>query len=262
MKRNVKAITAESVPDVPVLETIYTRVSAILDEARKQTVRSINTLMVTAYWLTGREIVEAEQGGKSRAPYGANLLEDLSVRLTARFGKGFSETNLKYFRDFYITYRERLTLSETGEKKKTAKKSHTLCDESAPSFHPDLGWSHYRTLMRVEKPEARTFYEQETAQAHWSVRELERQVGSLYYERLLMSREKKEMLCENRQTAGLHPLDVIKDPYVLEFLNLPEDHRLNETDLEDRLIENLQSFLLERFCQSPAPFLLCGLSSI
>ena len=262
MKRNVKAITAESVPDVPELETIYTRVSAILDEVRNQTVRSINTLMVTAYWLTGREIVEAEQGGKSRAPYGTNLLEDLSVRLTARFGKGFSETNLKYFRDFYITYRERLTLSETGEKKKTAKKSHTvcgelplsvpervnghtLCAESAPSFHPDLGWSHYRTLMRVEKPEARTFYEQEAAKAHWSVRELERQIGSLYYERLLMSRERKEMLCENRRPAGLHPLDVIKDPYVLEFLNLPEDHRLNETDLEERLIENLQAFLLE-----------------
>ena len=149
-----------------------------------------------------------------------------------------------------------------SEDKKTAKKSHTvcgelplsvsgkvnrhmLCDESTPSFHQDLGWSHYRTLMRVEKPEARTFYEQETAQAHWSVRELERQIGSLYYERLLMSKEKKEMLCENRHTVGLHPLDVIKDPYVLEFLNLPEDHRLNETDLEDRLIENLQSFLQE-----------------
>jgi len=205
--------------------------------------------MVTAYWLIGQRIVEAEQGGKERAGYGERLLEDLSTRLEKRFARGFSVTNLRSVRMFYLTYRNREIQYPPGaefRKEPSLEIQHPLGSEFTTGFHPNLGWSHYRALMRVEKPEARGFYEQEAAVAGWSKRELERQIGSLYYERLLMSRDKKGMLKEQRRkTSAADPLGVIKDPYVLEFLDLPEDHRLNETQLEERLISRMQQFLLE-----------------
>lgn len=254
------SLTAGPTP-VPGTNTnrLFSEVAAILEEARRQTVRSLNTHMVRAYWLIGWRIVEAEQGGKVRASYGEQLLEKLSARLMARFGKGYSVANLKNFRELYLAYPDRLDAiryplgSELGgdaqEGDSTAVapvKRYPLGGESPAGFHPNLSWSHYRALMRVEKLEARLFYEQEAARAGWSKRELERQIGSLYYERLLISRDKKGMLVENRKPAlAAHPLEVIKDPYVLEFLNLPENHRLNETELEERLISHLQTFLLE-----------------
>jgi len=177
----------------------------------------------------------------------------------ARLGNGYSVANLKNFRAFYLTYPDRLEairyplgseLAGSAQEERAQAvipvKRDLLGSESPAGFHPHLSWSHYRALLRVEKLEARRFYEQEAATARWSKRELERQIGSLYYERLLMSRDKRGLLAENRKSASAaHPLEVIKDPYVLEFLNLPEDHRLNETELEARLITHLQAFLLE-----------------
>ena len=244
---------------------LFTQVAEILEEARRQTVRSVNTNMVAAYWLIGWRIVEAEQGGKKRAAYGEKLIENLSARLTQRYGRGFSVANLFNFRAFFLMYPDRrpeifytlcrefaqastrnLPKSDSDTRTTHSSPSGPLGVQSLTDFHPNLGWSHYRALLRVEKPEARSFYEQEAATANWSVRELERQIGSLYYERLLLSRDKRGMLTQHRtSTLAAHPLEIIKDPYVLEFLNLPEHHRLNETDLEERLITHLQAFLLE-----------------
>jgi len=238
-------------------DRLFAQVAGILEEAQRQTVCSVNTHMVAAYWLIGWRIVEAEQGGRERAGYGERLMENLSARLTKRYGRGFSVANLKNFREFYLAYPDRLAEirypagSElvSGPQRGDSSAVPPVIRYPAGSqsgFHPNLGWSHYRALMRIEKPEARRFYEQEAALAGWSKRELERQIGSLYYERLLMSRDKRRMLAETRRRGSLeHPLEVIKDPYVLEFLNLPESHELNETELEARLITHLQEFLLE-----------------
>ena len=231
---------------------LFAEVAGILEEARRQTARSVNTHMVTAYWLIGWRIVEAEQSGRARAGYGERLIENISGRLAQRYGKGYSVANLRNFREFYLTYPNRVgeIRYPVGSGFPVPPESGTIRyppgSKSEAGFHPNLSWSHYRALMRVEKPEARHFYEQEAGLAGWSKRDLERQIGSLYYERLLMSRDKRGMLLENRNSAGTgHPLDVIKDPYVLEFLDLPADHRLTETELEGRLITHLQAFLLE-----------------
>ncbi len=233
-------------------DRLFREVAGILEEARRQTVRTVNTNMVSAYWLIGWRIVEAEQGGRARAGYGDRLMETLSTRLTERYGRGHSVANLKNFREFYLAYPNRLgeIRYPAGSELALSAQPHTnrypAGSESGAGFHPNLGWSHYRALMRVGKPEARDSYEKEAATTGWSKRELERQIGSLYYERLLMSREKRQMLAKNRNTAPVaHPLEVIKDPYVLEFLGLPEDHQLNETELEERLITHMQAFLLE-----------------
>lgn len=273
MKRNRIKQSTKTVPPVSTSseDRLFTEVAGILEEARQQTVRSVNTHMVTAYWLIGWRIVEAEQGGKTRAGYGERLMENLSARLTERFGKGFSVANLRNFREFYLAYPDRLeeirfkpygklddgpqeihhrkrypTGGELADPRDQREIRYPPGSESRLGFHPNLGWSHYRALMRVENPKARVFYETEAVKAQWSKRDLERQIGSLYYERLLMSRGKRGMLTKSRQTgSSAHPLEVIKDPYVLEFLNLPESHELNETDLEARLITHLQEFLLE-----------------
>ncbi len=150
----------------------YQSVAEILRAARANAYRAVNFAMVEAYWNVGRTIVEEEQRGQERAEYGAALLKNLSVRLTREFGKGFTETNLKYFRQFYLAFPAQ---AASGIR-------HTLCDQ--------LTWSHYRLLMRVEKPDARTWYLKEATDQNWSVRALERQINALYYERLLMSRDK------------------------------------------------------------------------
>lgn len=238
---------------------IYERIVAILEQSRAAVIRSVNTTQVIAYWLIGREIIQEEQAGNSRAGYGDALMEDLAQRLRETHGKGLSLTNLKMIRQFYLAYP---VLLPSSEKSHTLcdpftgavvgdKKGHTVCDESpdAARLNPNLSWSHYRALMRVQKPLAREFYEGECIQARWSVRELERQMASLYYERLLMSKNRKKMILVNRKPPlsyhAAAALEVIKDPYVLEFLGLPEHHTLNETDLEAKLVGQLQTFLME-----------------
>lgn len=210
---------------------LFDRVASIVDSAQSRVLRSVNQETVMAYWLVGREIVQELQGGKARAQYGKTLIIDLSERLTQRYGAGFSEANLKNFRQFHLAY---------------PAKSHPLGSESLADFHPSLSWSHYRALMRVENAAAREFYETEAVQANWSRRDLERQIGSLFYERLLASTDKAAMLASARQgMSPLHALDVLKDPYVLEFLDLPQVPQLHENQLEQAIIDKLQHFLLE-----------------
>ena len=223
---------------------LFQRVVSILEQARSNVVRTVNAQMVAAYWLIGREIVEEEQQGEVRAAYGKRLIEELSRRLTERYGKGFSVPNLRNFRQFYMTFQNRmpeihypagseLTSDQkrypVGDELATTGKMQREEDGAPKSFHPNLGWSHYRALMRVEKTDARDFYETEAASNCWTKRQLERQIHSFYYERLLKSRDKTGMLQEaNWTSVEVKPLDVIKDPYVLEFMDLPESRRLNK----------------------------------
>lgn len=200
----------------------YSRIHRIIENARGNIMRSVNSEMVQTYWLIGKEIVEEEQKGKGRAEYGKKLLENLAMRLRVDFGEGFDETNLRKIRQFYLIYpiRDALRL--------------------------ELSWTHYRILMRVDNTNARTFYEIETVKNNWSSRELERQKGSLLFERLALSKDKKavkRLAVKGQETQTYE--DVIKDPYVLEFTGLSPNIKLYENKLEQALIDNLSRFLLE-----------------
>ncbi len=251
--------------------TLYTRIRQILESARVRAARSVNTTQVVANWLIGREIVEEEQRGKRRADYGRKLLLELSGRLTRAFGRGFSPDNLEAFRSFYLAYPNLisetpyrklalLAKSETRSRKLPPGRailanpitlpeiSHTVCDQSwrPGSLHPNLAWSLYRHLIKVNPADARGFYEIEAVKESWSARELERQIASLLFERLAKSRDKAGVM--RLATKGheiTSPADIFKDPVVIEFLGLPESHRLAESDLEQALLDQLQSFLLE-----------------
>jgi predicted nuclease of restriction endonuclease-like (RecB) superfamily len=235
---------------------LIARIRDIWVGARTQAARSVNTAHVCANWMIGQQIVEAEQGGARRAGYGLALLEALASRLGGEFGEGFSLTALKHMRGFYLAYPDLL------------EKGHTPCDLSVeagrkqlPQFeflargerdwmpgrlHSGLSWSHYRALLKVGHRAARDFYEVEALRGSWSARQLQRQIHSMLFERLLKSRDKKGAL--QLSSEGLRaeqPQDAIKDPYVLEFLDLPQSNRLVETQLEEALIQKLQDFLLE-----------------
>lgn len=227
---------------------LFDRVAEILEQARVAVVRSVNSQMVIAYWLIGREIVEEEQKGSKSAHYGEHLIALLSQKLMRRYGKGFSVTNLKYFRQFYLLYRGRKALmghavgGPLPGNHQDSQKGHAVRD----FFNPALSWTHYRLLLKVENETARSFYEIEAAKNSWSSRELERQIHSLLFERLLKSRDKKGLMQLARKgEAPEAPIDLIKDPYVLEFLDLPESHKLVEGKVEEALITHLQEFLLE-----------------
>ncbi|MBI1810477.1 MAG: DUF1016 domain-containing protein [Nitrospirae bacterium] len=189
--------------------SIYSRVKEILETARSGAYRAVNFTMVQAYWHIGREIVEEEQRGKQRAEYGAALIEGLSKRLTAEYGQGFNKTNLWYMKQFYLAF------------------------QILHAVRGELSWTHYRLLLKVEKDESRQFYLNECVQSNWSTRQLERQINSFYYERLLSSRNKKTVKKEIRKLEpSLKPEDIIKDPYVLEFLNVKENIRFLEKNLD------------------------------
>ena len=237
--RIVSPLSTQSV--VP--DALMQRVVQILETARSQVVRTVNAATVTTYWLIGREVVEAIQQGEQRAAYGQALIERLAEQLTVRYGAGFSAANLKNFRQFYLAYADRIRHPAGSES--TAPIGYPA-GGGLPAFDPQLSWSHYRALMRVDKPEARRFYELECVRANWSRRELERQINSLFYERLLASSDKAGMLAEvGADSTVSRPIDVLKDPYVLEFLDLPSTPRLRESQLEDAIITRLQQFLLE-----------------
>jgi len=255
---------------------LFDRVILILEQARQNVVREVNTNMVLAYWLIGREIVEEIQRGTGRATYGKKVIEDLSTRLTERYGQGFSATNLKYFRIFYQAYPDRIrlirhpagdesagapisrplgvesgsrqNLSPVGRELTRVQKSCPLGSESSQNFSSQLSWSHYRALMRVEDPAARDFYEREAAECGWSKSQLERQIQTAYYQRILANRGQKGLVASGRERLPGEPVDavqMIKAPYVLEFLGLPDAKDLHETAMEEAIINNLQSFLLE-----------------
>lgn len=240
---------------------LFDRIVSILEQARSNVVRAVNSNMVIAYWLIGREIVQELQAGEIRAGYGKTIIEDLAKRLAERYGQGFSSPNLRNFRQFYLLYKNRIPeighppgdllanapkSYPVGSELSKGQKSYTTCSKLSEGFHPNLTWSHYRALMRVEKDNARQFYEQEAISCGWTKRELERQIHSSYYERLLASKDKKGMLQDKRRAKQeLSAEDVLKSPTVLEFLNLRDNPQLHESELEQAIIDNLQSFLLE-----------------
>ncbi|MEI7947172.1 MAG: PDDEXK nuclease domain-containing protein [bacterium] len=242
--------------------TLFDRVASILEQARGNVVRAVNTNMVLAYWLIGREIVQELQGGKSRAEYGKQVVEDLSARLTERYGQGFSTPNIKNFRQFYQAYMDRCAAigypagiksvntqipRPLGGELTPVQKSYPLGSELSQGFSPQLTWSHYRALMRVENREARDFYEREAVAGGWDKRVLERQIHSYYFERIQKSRKPEKMLAEGRNlpVMATPAAEELKNPYVLEFLGLPEVAELRESDLERCIITHLQRFLLE-----------------
>jgi len=235
--------------------SLMDRVVSILEQARGNVVRAVNSNMVIAYWLIGREIVEAVQGGEERAEYGQNLLDGLARDLTDRYGEGFSIRNLRYFRLFYQSYSDREPIRHTlCAEFKTTPSTDILSDmqnavqrsDSPKGFSPNLSWSHYRTLSQVENNAERQFYEIEAEKCGWSVRVLERQIHTALFARLLKSRDKEGVLALAAQGQTVsQPIDVIKHPYVLDFLDLPDRVQFRESDLETAIIENLQPFLLE-----------------
>ena len=203
--------------------------------------------MVEAYWNVGRMIVEEEQQGKKRAEYGTGLLRNLADRLTVDFGEPFSERNLRHFRQFYLCFPIRNALRSESVQNPDATSSD-YPEAILSALRRELRWTHYRALMRVEKPEAREWYLNEAADQNWSTRTLERQINTLYYERMLMSRDKLTVVDEMREkTAPLAPApeDFIKDPYVLEFLGFQDNPGFREADLETAIIGKLQAFMLE-----------------
>lgn len=215
------------------IDRLYQKVSAHIENARQGVQRSIDTEMVKTYWLTGNDIIKEEQGGSDRAEYGSYLIKELSTRLSKTYGKGFSVSTLKNARQFYLAYSDRPPIG------------YALRSQSENLSH-NLGWIHYRALMRIDRPETRSFYEIEAVKNNWSGRELERQIHSLLFERLLKSKDKAGLLQLATKGQEINsPVDAIKDPMVLEFLDLPESHRLVESKLEQALIDNLQAFLLE-----------------
>ncbi|MBX9880107.1 MAG: PDDEXK nuclease domain-containing protein [Candidatus Obscuribacterales bacterium] len=227
---------------------LFERVVSILEQAKTNVVHAVNNNMVVAYWLIGREIVQELQAGKTKAKYGEATIEDLAKQLTNRYGQGYSIPNLKNFRQFYLVYSNRTPeISYTPCSQLNQKQKSYPTGSFFMGFRPNLTWSHYRALMRIEKDKARQFYEEESATCSWSVRELERQIHSFYYERLLVTKDKKSMLQAQRDTKRqvLLPEDILKSPTVLEFLNLPDVTPLHESEFEQAIIDNLQSFLLE-----------------
>jgi len=232
---------------------LFRRVVAILDQAKINVVRSVNTNMVLAYWLIGREIVQELQGGEDRAEYGKQVLETLSEQLLSAYGKGYSVANLKNFRQLYIVYPDRTPIRyPSGSETEKDAKRHPAGSELAVSvpggFSPQLSWSHYRALMRVQDSDAREFYEREAAECGWTKAQLERQIQSSYFQRIIANRGAAGLIAADRERLPGEPTpaeSILKTPYVLEFLGLPDSPELHESALEQAIIDNLQSFLLE-----------------
>jgi predicted nuclease of restriction endonuclease-like (RecB) superfamily len=257
---------------------LFGRVASILEQAQGHVVRAVNTQMVLAYWLIGREIVQELQGGDERAAYGRQLIEQLSARLTERFGKGFSFTNLWYFRQFYLAFPDRVQIPHpAGGESLPPSIAHPLGGQSSVSrpvvatphssvtigtpeigypvgsqltktFSSQLTWSHYRALMRVENTAARDFYEREAIECGWSKLQLERQIHSFYFERIVDNPDAQGLLPRTKEQLQGEPIQssqLLKSPLVLEFLGLPNSPVLHESQLEQAIIDNLQKFLLE-----------------
>lgn len=230
---------------------LYADIKTILEQARQNAVRAVNFSMVVAYWEIGKRIVEDEQHGNERAAYGESVLKELSKKLTADFGKGFTVVNLENFRKFYQIFSDNSKSYAVRRISKGEKASdlRAIFDTSIPrAMRTELSWTHYRLLMRVEDEAARNYYMNEAAEQNWSTRVLERQINSLYFQRLLSSKNKQPLIAkadtENQQDQPTI-FDFVKDPYILEFLQLQPNATLYERDLETELLNKIQLFLLE-----------------
>jgi len=230
---------------------VLTDIAHLLTAARQAAARTVNSVITFTYWEIGRRIVEFEQGGETRAGYGEQLLQRLSADLMKSFGRGFSVINLRLMRRFYQEFQTseiRQTVSVESIQKPSASalisSSVTVLQGKSRNF--PLSWSHYVQLISITDPDARLFYEAEAERGGWTVRQLDRQINSMFYERTALSRNKAALLQEG-QNAGatdhISPEEEIKDPYILEFLDLKDEY--SESDLEEALIEKLSAFLLE-----------------
>ena len=237
-------------------DSLFERISALIEEARKRVVTTVNIAEVYTKYGIGQYIVEDEQQGEYRAQYGKQVLQNLSARLTDRFGDGWSYPNLRKIRQFYLTYSNLINgvdQIESKNAKQCLSNSDSAIDVTSLSKQivtPEpvftLSWSHYLILMRIENADARRFYEIECTQQQWSVRQLGRQVGSSLYERLALSRNKDEVMRLAREGQTIEkPSDVIKNPITLEFLGLKPDSVYTESKLENAIIGKMQQFLLE-----------------
>ena len=235
---------------------LFQQVVELLQNARHQVLRTVNSTMVCTYFEIGRMIVEEEQSGKDRAEYGKQILKGLSDELKKEFGKGFSIDNLENMRKFYLAYSISESLTRilqitnspslmTNSESVKLEEIQTTKTQSLISFFK-LTWTHYVFLMRIEDEKERRFYEIESEKYNWSVRELKRQYDSALYTRLVLSRDKEGVLKLSEQGQIIEkPKDIIKDPYILEFLGLPELHQYSESELEEEIINKLENFLLE-----------------
>ncbi|WP_018969047.1 PDDEXK nuclease domain-containing protein [Rubritalea marina] len=211
---------SQQLPSTP----FFTEVRQILNQARTQVAQTVNTAMVEAYWQIGKRIVEEEQGGSAQAEYGSGLLKELSKQLNKEFGKGFSYANLRNFRQFYLIYPD---------------------GSNCYALRSNLSWTHHRSIMRVDDAAARAYYIEQCSRENWSTRTLERQIQPHTYQRLLSTKKSTEDSENNTLSTQSSALNILKDPYVLEFLKLPEEPSLQERELETALINDLQKFLLE-----------------
>ncbi len=215
-------MTTKDLTLAPRYEALLENIGSLLEQARQKAYIAVNQVLVQTYWEIGKEIVEYEQQGEEKAEYGSGLLEDLSNDLRSRYGKGFSKSNVYLMRLFYLKYPKFQTVS--GK----------------------LSWSHYTELLGVAEDLARSFYEKQCLKERWSVRELKRQINSLLFERIALSKDKEGVLKLSRQGQLVEkPQDAIKDPYILEFLGLEESQKYSETEVEERIISKLKDFLLE-----------------
>ena len=204
------------------INTLYDTINLIIEEAQNTVYQTVNFTMVKAYWNIGKAIIEEEQNGKQRAEYGQEIIKQLSKKLTKKHGKGFNTTNLWNIRQFYTIF------------------------QNIHALRGELSWTHYRLLLKVENDRAREFYMQESVECNWSTRSLERQINNLYYERTLMSKDTQVVKSEaDEKTNRQDPKDIIKDPYVLEFLGLKDNTNFRENELEQAIIDKLHDFLLE-----------------
>lgn len=229
---------------------------SIVSKARSKAFAAVNYSLVERNWRIGQRIVEQEQNGDSRAEYGKHVIEVASAALTEEFGKGFSETNIRTFRNFFLTF-SNLEIQQTLSAEFRMQKQQTASDESSSLLQKGqavsgrselrlLPWSHYERLIRVEDRKAREWYEKEAFEQGWSFRTLNRNINTLYYERLLMSKDKQPVVDEMKDKTKAFQqdkLEYIKTPVVLEFLGIPEDTSLAESKLESAIIDNLEKFL-------------------
>ncbi len=235
-------------PKIQQYTTLVSGISKILSEAKSNIATTVNTTMVITNWHIGQYIVEYEQGGKERAEYGTELLKRLSVDLSKEFGRGFSYRNLQLFKKFFQTFPIVQTASAQSLNSETQKgqtSSAQFSDKAIASFSK-LTWSHFVRLLSVKDEDERNFYIIETAENNWKERELDRQINSSLFERLVLSKDKKAVkeLSEKGQQIQSEQ-DILKDPLVLEFLNIKQEERYSENDLETAIINNLGEFLLE-----------------
>ena len=246
-------------------QAVYGDVSKIIEAARESAARSVNAAMTAAYWLIGRRIVEFEQSGEDRAEYGAALIDRLAEDLTGQFGRGFSSQNVYSMRLFYLSYPPGQILQTLSGKLALPPRRHIFQTMSGKFDPPSaeagfddlltafrLPWSAYVRLLSVRNESARQFYESEALRGGWSVRQLDRQIGSQFYERTALSKNRAAMLTKGRNPRSkdlVRPAEEIKDPFVLEFLDLKDEY--SESDLEEALVGHLETFLLELEVRPP-----------